>query len=282
MHVIAAAEDNDDLKSFLDCIACRPNLTAIASTGMPSGSGRKGGKAKRKRNRSTVLIETRSTRPCLLQSSSITTQLTSLPAESSLSTGQPYQSSSAIPGPIPKPINQSLLYKECHLTASTPSTSPATDKTPVSSSGVQVSNPIASTSGQVLVGGSGAVFNISSPSAANPPMPAIILSAVHVQLQTTPTVSSSCSRSSSFSHTNPFVLKFKTNLIKICQSCRKGYEGLNDTMGLVVARAERRMISNVVTGVQFLNTTHTHTHTRTHTHSSFHQPSLLTIPTPTN
>ena len=42
-HVIAAAEDNDDLKSFLDCIACKLNLTAIASTSMPSGSGRKGG-----------------------------------------------------------------------------------------------------------------------------------------------------------------------------------------------------------------------------------------------
>ena len=47
-HSIAAAEDNGDLKSFLNCITCKPNLTAIASTGMPSGSGRKGGKAKRK------------------------------------------------------------------------------------------------------------------------------------------------------------------------------------------------------------------------------------------
>ena len=109
------------------------------------------------------------------------------------------------------------------------------DKTPVSSSGVQVSNPIASTSGQVLIGGSGTVFNISSPSAANRPMPAI--SSVHVQLQTTPTatISASSSRSSSFSHTNTFVLKLKTSLIKICQSCRKGYEELNDTMGLVAS-----------------------------------------------
>ena len=104
--------------------------------------------------------------------------------------------------------------------------------TPVTSSGVHVSNPVASTSGQVLVGGS-----LSLPSPAISPMPA-----VHVQLQTTPTVSSSCSRSNSFPHTNPFILKFKT---KICQSCRNGYEGLNDTMGLV---AERRMISNVSTG----------------------------------
>ena len=70
-----------------------------------------------------------------------------------------------------------------------------------------------------------------------------------IGIQTAPTVSSSCSRSNSFPHTNPFMLKFKTNLIKICQSCRSGYEGFNDTMGLVVARAERRMISNVSTGV---------------------------------
>ena len=50
----------------------------------------------------------------------------------------------------------------------------------------------------------------------------------------------------------PFVLKLKTNHIKICQSCRKNYDGVNDTLGLVVARAERRLISNIATGVQFL------------------------------
>ena len=57
-HVVAAAEDNGELASFLDCVKCKPNLTAIASAGMPSGSGRKGGKPKRKRNRSIILIET--------------------------------------------------------------------------------------------------------------------------------------------------------------------------------------------------------------------------------
>ena len=36
-HVISAAEDNGDLKFFLDCITCRPNLTAIANAGMPIG-----------------------------------------------------------------------------------------------------------------------------------------------------------------------------------------------------------------------------------------------------
>lgn len=39
-HVIAAAEDNGDLKSFLDSVAdsCTPNLSAIANDGMPSGT----------------------------------------------------------------------------------------------------------------------------------------------------------------------------------------------------------------------------------------------------
>ena len=42
-------------------------------------------------------------------------------------------------------------------------------------------------------------------------------------------------------NTNPFILKFKTKQIKV-------YEGVNDTMGLVVARVERRMVSNLATG----------------------------------
>ena len=50
----------------------------------------------------------------------------------------------------------------------------------------------------------------------------------------------------------PFIVKFKTNQIKVCQGCRQNYEGQNDTMGLVVARAERRLVSNLVTGSQFL------------------------------
>lgn len=47
----------------------------------------------------------------------------------------------------------------------------------------------------------------------------------------------------------PFVLKLKTNQIHICQSCRKNYDGTNDTLELVVAHAERRLISNLATGV---------------------------------
>ena len=60
------------------------------------------------------------------------------------------------------------------------------------------------------------------------------------------------SAASSKDSPKPFVLKFKTKNIRICQSCRKNYEGSNDTLGMVVARAERRLVSNLSTGVQFL------------------------------
>ena len=48
-----------------------------------------------------------------------------------------------------------------------------------------------------------------------------------------------------------FVLKLKTKQIRICQSCRKDYDGANDTLGLVVARAERQLVSNLATGCTF-------------------------------
>ena len=67
-HVLAVAECNGDLKSFLDAISstCAPNLTAIANQGLPKGAGRKGGVPKRKR-KSAVPVQSRSIRPCLLK-----------------------------------------------------------------------------------------------------------------------------------------------------------------------------------------------------------------------
>ena len=61
----------------------------------------------------------------------------------------------------------------------------------------------------------------------------------------------------------PFVLKLKAKNIRICQSCRKDYEGSNDTLGLVVSRTERRLVSNLATGVQFMgkeSNSHYHAH----------------------
>ena len=103
-------------------------------------------------------------------------------------------------------------------------------------------NPTASSHSQVLVGGN--VFNFAAS-----PMSVIPCSNEPAH--------------NSESSTKPFVLKFKTNQIRICQSCRKDYNGPNDTMGLLVARAERRLVSNLVTGTQFLgreSNSHYHLH----------------------
>ena len=58
-------------------------------------------------------------------------------------------------------------------------------------------------------------------------------------------------RSADLNSKKPFTFKFKTNSIKIFQSCRRNYEGPNDTMGLV-AHAERRVVSKLATGTQIL------------------------------
>ena len=48
-------------------------------------------------------------------------------------------------------------------------------------------------------------------------------------------------------------------------ACRNNYEGENDTLGLVVAHAERRMVSNLATCTRFLgreSNSHSHAHMR--------------------
>jgi hypothetical protein len=45
--------------------------------------------------------------------------------------------------------------------------------------------------------------------------------------------------------------------------CHKSYDGINDTLGLVVARGEQRLVSNLSTGVQILgreSNSHYHAH----------------------
>ena len=59
------------------------------------------------------------------------------------------------------------------------------------------------------------------------------------------------------------MLKLKAKNIRICQSCRKDYDGSNDTLGLVVSRAEQRLVPNLATGVQFMgkeSNSHYHAH----------------------
>ena len=61
-HAIATAQVNGQLEAYLTEVntTSKPNLTFIANQGMPQGSGRKGGKPKRKRNCKLPTIETRS------------------------------------------------------------------------------------------------------------------------------------------------------------------------------------------------------------------------------
>lgn len=66
-HVIAVAEINGELELFLCSLRkLTPNLTTIATEGLPSGSGRKGGQDKR-RKRVKEKVVSRSVRPCLEQ-----------------------------------------------------------------------------------------------------------------------------------------------------------------------------------------------------------------------
>ena len=60
--------------------------------------------------------------------------------------------------------------------------------------------------------------------------------------------------------TNPFILKFKNKQIRVYQSCRGNYENNNDTLGLVISRAENRVISNTFTGTQFTKECNSHYH----------------------
>ena len=93
-HVVAVAECNGDLKSFLDVASatCAPNLSAIANQGLPRGAGRKGGIPKCKQ-KTAVPIQSRSVRLCLV--GIVGTSSTSQVAESS--NLEPPQSSNITP-----------------------------------------------------------------------------------------------------------------------------------------------------------------------------------------
>ena len=216
--MIAAAEDNGQLAVFLkgSCSFSTPNLTVIANEGMPAGAGRKGGHQKRKR-KSAPCIESISTRPRLQGQEDYAT-----PSNSA--------SSQAPPCKYPRSegtIRESNASSAMVVVSSAP---------PVS---VAVSLPKScsvSSSGQVVVG-SGMNFNISTV----PPVPRPVLASTPSTC--TPQISS-C--------TNPFILKLKTNSIKICQACRQRYDGIHATFGLVVARSERKLIFNMANQTQFL------------------------------
>ncbi len=358
-HVVAVAEVNGDLQTFLNCLQkkCVPNLSAIATHGLPCGTGRKGGIPKRKR-KSVKPIETRSVRQCFhdqstsqscspedfnevsgmdepvaglntpcfavpiasyamvststiapaiatgtlphstavtgaLPRSTATTGALSLPrstaatgalprstaATGALSLPRPTAATGALPrstaalphsalamGTLPHSALAlstllhsvstagSLPYSTLHssvtlhmaLSPSSMATNAHRQHCPVQSN----THARASSAGQVVnVNGTGVNVNIAT---------------------STPGISQAYSRNDGGNISNsakqqekPFTLKLKTKQIRICQACRKDYDGANDTLGLVVARAERRLVSNLSTGVQFLgreSNSHYHAH----------------------
>lgn len=107
--------------------------------------------------------------------------------------------------------------------------------------------PTASSNGQGLVGSN--VFNVAG--SFMPPIPCSSRSFTWFSSSPVSTVPRSIMANSE-SSTKPFVLKMKTNQIRVCQSCREDYNGLNDTMGLLVARAKGRLVSNLLTGTEIL------------------------------
>ena len=218
-HVIASAHDNGCLRLFLDQLSgvCRPNLTAIANHGMPTGVGRKGGVAKYKRKRKHPVVETRSVRQCISESHLPPAADTSGSCTSSTPSSHSTQ-------PPANPLDFTSLLSTLH---------------PVCSN----TTATATSQGQVFVGSS--IVNLTQGQVSLPTVPSI---------STAPRSSSSgfsSMRGQLDVTKKPFVLKFKTPLIKICQSCRKNYDGQNDTLGLVLAREERRLVSNLATGKQF-------------------------------
>ena len=230
-HIIAACHDNGDLRSFLENYKRGPNLTAIANHGMPSGSGRKGGIPKRKR-RCVTPIQTRSVRQCLQH------------VQSTGKDSSPF--SAASPDSLSPSTTAGYNTTPCEPTHSlncTPVTETANPNfTPTSGSQLIVSNS------SLVVGGSVALT--TNPLTRTQPTPALLSRP-------------SCYLGPSVSGSNPFVLKFKTKQIKVCQACRKNYDGTNDTLGLVVARMERRMVSNLITGANFIgreSNSHYHAH----------------------
>ena len=253
-HVVATAQVNGQLKSYLTEIngICRPNFTAISSQGMPSGAGRKGGSCKRKRNRKLPVIETRSLRPCL--------ERDSMQSNSNACTNShsgTISSFSATPSLHSEVSSQGVTIPENKTTTSIGAFSHSVFDNGNILPGIPaiscvVSSPniavLDSTQNHISVGAS---FCVS---------PAVTAAA---PISTSFANTSSNHASPSVATKKSFVLKLKTNHIKVCQSCRKNYDGVNDTLGLVVARVERRLICNLATGVQFLgkeSNSHYHLH----------------------
>ena len=260
-HVVAVAECNGDLRSFLDAARakCTPNLTAIANQGLPKGAGRKGAVPKRKR-KTLVPVESRSVRPCLVGAPSTSpvavgcgqqlSNVTGPTQDASLCTDDfglgsllegftgstsAVQSSSTLPIQSPSTLLSGCSSASFNSLQRQPCVSLPSMSFPSTTLSLPASTVSQAHSQGQLVLGTGVNFNIRPPSV----------------FQSLPVVSNIGNPTPASKNSKPFTLKLKTNQIKICQSCRKNYEGENNTLDLVLAHPERKLISNPATGVQF-------------------------------
>ena len=211
---------------------------------MPAGAGKQGGTPNRKRKQSIPIETTFPLRQNLMDHSDTSSLPLSLPSTS----GAVSNSVPPISSVSPHPTSDDTLSASSHL-----HTSDAIPSVPLVAVTMPSSLPIITTPNS---GASSSIINITNPTVS----PTQLLP-----------IYSSCSRllqpSQSFSlgstNSNPFILKFKTPQIRVCQACRKDYQNDNDTMGLVVSHAERRLVSNLSTGSQFLgreSNSHYHLH----------------------
>lgn len=289
-HVAAAAQTNGELRAFINTFSdsFTPNLAAISERDIPSRSGRKGGIAKRKRKKNPT-PETTSVRQSLTSPMTITSLRTpcnatsgseglpSVVSPNSATFGNPSSvcnSSLAVPTSTPTqfPMNATYSTSSSNMflspnplvpTAAFPFTAQSQASalctgTPNSCALVPTCIPISypppasvnvCTANSCAVIGSGVVF---SSNYGNAPFTSTI-SDRNVMSLVSPV----------HRNINNFVLKLKTSRIKVCQSCRKNYDGDNDTMGLIALRAECRVVTNITTGVQFLSkesNSHYHVH----------------------
>ncbi|XP_065893382.1 uncharacterized protein [Dysidea avara] len=272
-HTVATAEANGDLGSFITWYVankCRPNLTSIALQGMPTGAGRKGGVAKRKRT-SRVAVETWSSRfsttvpdpkrVSLTQGNTTSGAYVSSPLQpainyptvtlpTTVSPAPLHASTSTATGQLSNVVRNQGIASSSSLISLQPSTTMChvvtapSQLTTVSTSGHCITS--VPYSAQQL---SPVVTTPVAKQVANI-LQQILMNAGNTlgqQAGTSPAISSV--NQSASQPANPFILKFKTNQIRVCQSCRQNFS--ND-LQLVVAQAERHLVQNMATGTNFL------------------------------
>ena len=251
-HIVAAAHHNRQLQLFVEWYVqtkCTPNLTVISRQGLPQGAGRKGGVPKRKRTKKQTKIESRSKRV------NVSDQPASVCPPPSMATAVTYSSSvTTATTSCPPTLSQTM----------TPSTNPAQQ---IYSHGGSMYFP------QVTPSCTATYTQIQSPppvyfpaQVRRPPPPLLSIHQSPASCsswrlpsvnpfpwrpQLPPTVTTYNMQQT---NRNPFFVKFLTKQIKVCQGCRKQFhdENTHPPRDVIIARLERRIVSNPSTGAQVL------------------------------